>query len=480
MCVLYAFPSFADNYTCDCWDFASYPRPRAASEFGWQSYSSLPSLAELVEPSEWSWWSPSILRRDTHPSQPPETILFKNVGDNWRVPGYDPRGASPLDPVARTNRLTGRASSVAATARAANATSRAYLQRPDGSFILPTDALGIPAMLAGAPGGVVGGATFFDQVLLSQFSHAACLATEAEHYRRSQSDATGGGGGTMVSLYWMAADFWPGATKGSIEWSGRWKATHYAAKNRFHSPFIVSVSMRPLNATGLTPAETPLSVHVAAHAPADGPVPSGLVELTCWSWGQSAVLGRVDAPFSVGQWPAWPPGSSSGVSAGGTMAVWNSTLAATLAACGAGASALADVVVSVAAYNGSTAADPLLARNWLFPVSLNKVTTMRDPGLAISDVVGVPGSPGAFDVVLRAQNLPVAAVWLESLLCCGSFDDNAFLLTESPRTIRYTPRADARGWAHAPAPGSETLVSEGQFAASLSVVSLADTANYAP
>jgi hypothetical protein len=162
------------------------------------------------------------------------------------------------------------------------------------------------------------------------------------------------------------------------------------------------------------------------------------------------------------------------------MAVFNSTLAATLQACGAGASALADVVVSVAAFNGSTSASPLLARNWLFPVSLNKVSTMRDPGLAISDVVSVPGVPGAFDVTLTAQNLPVASVWLESLLCCGSFDDNAFLLTESPRTIRYTPRADARGWAHAPAPGSEALVTEGQFAASLTLVSLADTANYAP
>ena len=78
------------------------------------------------------------------------------------------------------------------------------------------------------------GTVFRDTLLLTQLSQAQCVKTEAEKYRRLQSDCGGqaggvvdsGGGCTAVLLYWMSADLWPGATKGSIEWSGRWKALH--------------------------------------------------------------------------------------------------------------------------------------------------------------------------------------------------------------------------------------------------------------
>ena len=70
-------------YGGDCWDPLNYPRARAVSEFGWQSLSSLPSMAEVMSPSGWNYWSKANSRRDTHPSQPPQTILFHNVGQNW-------------------------------------------------------------------------------------------------------------------------------------------------------------------------------------------------------------------------------------------------------------------------------------------------------------------------------------------------------------------------------------------------------------
>jgi hypothetical protein len=101
---------------------------------------------------------------------------------------------------------------------------------------------------------------------------------------------------------------------------------------------------------------------------------------------------------------------------------------------------------------------------------------MRDPRLRVTDVAPVPGAPGAFDVALAADALPAAGVWLESTLCCGRFSDNNFLLTRPTATLRWFPGADARGWAHAPAPGAETNVTAGQFAASLSVWSLYDVA----
>ena len=104
---------------------------------------------------------------------------------------------------------------------------------------------------------------------------------------------------------------------------------------------------------------------------------------------------------------------------------------------------------------------------------------MVDPGLAINDVVA-RGDGSGFNVTITAARLPAAVVWLESLLCCGYFSDNGFLMVTSPLTLTYTSLPDARGWAHTPPAGSERDVSAGQFAASLSIWSLWDTALYGP
>ena len=193
------------EYSGNCWDPLIYPRARAVSEFGWQSYSNLASMAEVLSPESWNYWSSGMNRRDSHPSQPPQTILFKNVGQNWRIPGID--GASAAPPFARDNRLVGSAASAAAAARAANQTSSAYTRRSDGTYSLPTDARGLAAMLAQAPGGPAAGVVFRDVLLLTQLAQAQCVTTEASKYRRIQTECPRGGTGgcTMVSLYWMGA-----------------------------------------------------------------------------------------------------------------------------------------------------------------------------------------------------------------------------------------------------------------------------------
>ena len=463
-------------YDGDCMDPTRYPRARAASEFGWQSYSGLPSMAEVIGPAGFDFWSPPVQRRDTHASQPPDTILFHNVGMNWLIPGYNGTGGS--EPGARDARLAGNALAEAVSARAAGMTSTAYTRRADGTFSLPTDALGIvPMMSAYGGGGAVRGTVFRDTLLLTQFSHAACLRTEAESYRRAQSECDAAGGCTAVILYWMAADIWPAATKGSIEWSGRWKATHYEAARGFLAPLLISPWSVPLNAS-MTPALAPFGVTLAAHPPASlrGAVPAGLVRVSCWSWA-TGHLGDADTPFSIAAWPnTW---GLTGA-AGGAVEIINSTLGVSLESCGCGAPlAPAECILVVAAFNSSTASDASrLARGVLLPVPPRAFQGMRDPGLLITDVATVPDAPGAFDVTLTAAVLPAANVWLESLLCCGYFSDNNFVMTDASLVLRYTPLPDARGWAHAPPQGAELNVTAGQFAASLSIMSLWDTAAY--
>ena len=460
-------------YGGDCWDTSNYPSARAVSEFGWQAWSSFPSLAELVDPAEYNYWSPQVMRRDTHPSQPAGLVLFHNVGSNWLIPGYNL--SSPLAPTARYSRLTGAALAAAAAARQAGQTSTSLSRRADGSYALPTDALGVPAMLALAPGGVAAGTAFRDQLHASQLAQAACVRAEAEHYRRGEGGCLAdplGTGCTMVSLIWMAADLWPGATKGSLEWGGRPKALHYNER-RFYAPVLLSMTARP--ASALPPAQSPFSVFLSAHPPAAAAaagVARGRLELQCWSWAAGRV-GAASTPFSVAAFAGF------GAEGGSAQILGNMSLADALASCGcAGAAAAEECVLAAEAWDDAQSPPALLAASSFYPSPLRSVTTMRDPGLAVAAVEPIAGAPGAFNLTLTAARLPAAAVWLESMLCCGRFSDNDFLMTSSPVFVTYTPGADARGWAHAPPPGAERNVTAGQFAASLVVLSLLDTAGY--
>lgn len=83
----------------------------------------------------------------------------------------------------------------------------------------------------------------------------------------------------------------------------------------------------------------------------------------------------------------------------------------------------------------------------------------------------------AFDVTLEAAVLPVASVWLETLLCCGRWSANAMLLAHSPATLTYYYVPDTRTQLLRESPPPQNITA-GQLAASLSVFSLWDTAGY--
>lgn len=74
----------------------------------------------------------------------------------------------------------------------------------------------------------------FDSLLyVSQLLQAQAIQYGVEHWRRNR-------GRCMGAIYWQLNDCWPVASWASIDYFGRWKALHYAAK-RFFAPLTASI-----------------------------------------------------------------------------------------------------------------------------------------------------------------------------------------------------------------------------------------------
>lgn len=73
----------------------------------------------------------------------------------------------------------------------------------------------------------------FESLLFaSQLIQAEGIRYGVEHWRRNR-------GRCMGTIYWQLNDCWPGASWSSIDYFGRWKALHYAAR-RFFAPVLAS------------------------------------------------------------------------------------------------------------------------------------------------------------------------------------------------------------------------------------------------
>lgn len=73
-------------------------------------------------------------------------------------------------------------------------------------------------------------------IYLSQLLQAEAIKTGVEHWRQNR-------GRSMGALYWQLNDSWPAPSWSSIDYFGRWKALHYAAK-KFYQPVLLSVKER--------------------------------------------------------------------------------------------------------------------------------------------------------------------------------------------------------------------------------------------
>lgn len=110
---------------------------------------------------------------------------------------------------------------------------------------------------------------------LSQLNQAYCMQVAVEHWRRSQPR-------TMGALYWQLNDCWPVASWSSLEFGGRWKPLHHAAR-RFFAPVIVSAQV-PGDETRGIGNRLRSDVHrVELHVVSDSPAPVRL-ELAWELW----------------------------------------------------------------------------------------------------------------------------------------------------------------------------------------------------
>jgi len=74
-------------------------------------------------------------------------------------------------------------------------------------------------------------------VYLSMVLQAEGIRYGVEHWRRHPDRVAG-------TLYWQLNDCWPVASWSSLDYFGRWKALHYAAR-RFYAPLLLSIEDQP-------------------------------------------------------------------------------------------------------------------------------------------------------------------------------------------------------------------------------------------
>jgi beta-mannosidase len=78
---------------------------------------------------------------------------------------------------------------------------------------------------------------FDSLVYLSLVLQAEGIRYGVEHWRRHPQHTSG-------TLYWQLNDCWPVASWSSLDYFGRWKALHYAAR-RFYAPLLLSIEDGP-------------------------------------------------------------------------------------------------------------------------------------------------------------------------------------------------------------------------------------------
>ena len=233
----------------------------------------------------------------------------------------------------------------------------------------------------------------FDKfVYLSQVQQAMAMKIACEHWRRIKPL-------NMGTIIWQLNDIWPGNSWSAIEYGGRWKVLHSAAR-RFFAPVLLSLAKDETGVEVWATSDLP--------EPASGPF---VLEVR---------------NFTGDVLRSWP-GSY-------TLAAGESRCLLRLAN-GELAGALAPPEVFLVLRGGEE--DYLL--NWEF------LTPTKFCPLAAAAIDREIRADGDRTEIRLAVDRPAFQVWLEVPGRRGVFSDNAFLLLPGrDKKVLYTPR-DGRG-----------------------------------
>jgi beta-mannosidase len=94
-------------------------------------------------------------------------------------------------------------------------------------------------------------------VYLSMVLQAEGIRYGVEHWRRHTCRVSG-------TLYWQLNDCWPVASWSSLDFFGRWKALHYAAR-RFYAPLLLSIEDAPPCQSIFLSSDLPEDWHGSVH-----------------------------------------------------------------------------------------------------------------------------------------------------------------------------------------------------------------------
>ena len=235
---------------------------------------------------------------------------------------------------------------------------------------------------------------FAETLYLSQVQQAEAIRTGVEWFRSQRPRCMG-------TVYWQLDDNWPVASWSSIEWGGRWKALHHAAR-RFYAPLAAFV-FRPGDGK-------PLEAHLVWDLPV-----------------------AVDVRVAV---------SLRRVADGAPLAGW--TFRETLPRAASRRLPLPDQPLRADAFlsvetTGRTADGRVFRHEGTVNLDAWKHCDLPRANLRVRSVRPAPDEPGAFDVSLAADAPAFFALLSVEGDPQARFSDNLLTVLPGGRTVRVRP-----------------------------------------
>ncbi|XP_035449572.2 beta-mannosidase [Spodoptera frugiperda] len=233
-------------------------------------------------------------------------------------------------------------------------------------------------------------------IFYSQISQAMAIKTETELYRQDQANWY-----TMGALYWQLNDVWQAPSWSSIEYTGRWKMLHYYAKD-FFAPVLVSPR---LDASG--------EMEVYLINDRFVPILEAKITIQFYNWSSPAPILTKQYPASCG-----PLTAALQPNIDGTLMGYKKE----------------EIFVKFSLL-ATGIRSPV---NYVFPVPLKRVTTLRKPNIEIlvsNFVMRRHHQNLEYTVQIRVDTV-VAFLWLETEVE-GRFEENGLIVTEPQMIVKF-------------------------------------------